>query len=450
MNRRMHRRTLIRSAAGAATAAALGSQFAKAAPAQITRSSSRAQDLEPAELVFYFGANPDEAKTRQKIIDAFQEKFPQIKIKPQVAEGNATQQLQTQFAGGSGPDIMMAWELDYAGLADRGIYADLGEFISKDAEFSKVVETDHNPDLLAMFNYKDQQLVLPEQYAGVMLYYNKAMFEEAGVEPPPADWTDTSWTYDKFTETAKALTKENGGRVQQFGFTDAWWPNLSAFVLATGNGANWFDKYVAPTKATVDDPNIVSAVQWYADLANSVHVAPNTEEAQTQAGADLFMGGRAAMALVGHWMYPAFSGVDGLDFDIGVLPVGPNGTTPKSDLGSTGLSISSKTKYPDQAWEFVKFSTGPEGQKLIAESGLFVPVLKSVASSDAFKNAHSKIQNVNVYTDAIANSVSLPISPKWNELSAVWVRETDKILQGKAKAADILPNLATEMNKILG
>lgn len=440
LSHRTDRRALLQMAGAAALA---GTAATRPQP-------SRAQDLEPAELRFYFGANPDEAKTRQKIIDAFQEKYPQIKIKPQVAEGDAVQQLQIMFAGNDGPDIMMAWELNYSGLAERNIYADLQPYIDADEEYKKVVEEDHEPSLLGMFNYKDQQLVLPEQFAGVVLYYNTKMFEEAGVEPPPADWTDTNWTYDKFLETATALTKSEGGRTSQFGFTDAWWPPLSAMVIGTCNGANWFDQYVLPNESTIAEPKMVEALQWYADLAYVHGVAPTAEQSQTQAGADLFMAGRAAMALVGHWMYPAFSGVDGLEFDIGVFPVGPQGTTPKSDLGSTGLSMSSATKYPDQAWEFIKFSTGPEGQALIAESGLFVPVLKSVAASDAFVNAHDKIKNVNVYTDAMANSVELPISPKWNEIMVTWEREVTKVLQGKASAEETLPPLQDEINKILG
>lgn len=444
------RRDILKLSAATGLGAALAGRSAGASPAAPRSLMTPAQDLEPAELRFYFGANPDEAKTRQKIIDAFQEKFPQITIKPQVAEDDPVQELQIQFAGGDGPDIMMGWELSYAGLAERNIFADLNEFIDNDPEYAEVVANDHVPELIGMFNYKDQQCVLPEQFAGVVLYYNKQLFEEAGIEPPPADWTDSSWTFDKFLETARALTKESNGRITQFGFADAWWPPLSAFVLATSNGGNWFDQYVAPTKSTITDPKIMSAVQWYADLANVHRVMPNAEESATQAGPDMFMGGRAAMALVGHWMYPAFSGVDGLDFEVGVLPVGPDGTTPKTDLGSTGLGISASTKYPQQAWEFVKFSTGPEGQKLIAESGLFVPVLKSVAASDSYLDAHPKIENAHVFTDAMEHSVELPISPKWNEIADVWSREMDTVLLGKDSVENVFPPLEEEINKILG
>jgi multiple sugar transport system substrate-binding protein len=418
-------------------------------PAETTAARTSAS-LAPAELVFFFGANPEEAKTRQRIIDAFTAKYPQITVKTDIAEGDPVQELQTQFAGGAGPDVMMAWELSYSGLAERGIFADLGEFILRDPDFSSTVVPDHVPGLLDMFKWKGKQYVLPEQYAGVVLYYNKKLFDEAGVAYPSADWKDASWTYDKFLETAKALTKTDAsGKVTQFGFVDAWWPPLSATVLAFGNGGAWFDQYVNPRQSTITDPKLTEGVQFYADLINVHKVAPSAEETQTQSGADMFMGGRAAMALVGHWFYPAFSQAEGLEFDIAVLPRGPQGTTPKTDLGSTGLSISASSKNRDQAWEFVKFATGPEGQRIIAESGLFVPVLRSVGRSNAFLGSHSKIKNVQVFTEAIENSVPLPITPAWNQIADIWARELDAVIRGQAKASDAHAKIDPQIDALL-
>jgi multiple sugar transport system substrate-binding protein len=413
------------------------------------------QEVPEAKLQFYFGANTVEAETRNKVIEAFNQKFPQITIEPLPAPAgqDAIQNLQVMIAGGSAPDITMSWELSYAGLADRQTFADLNEYIAADPDYPAIVQNDHEQQFLDMFGYGDKQFVLPEQFTDVVLYYNKKHFEEAGLTPPPADWTDATWTWDKFLETAQALTKKDGSRVSQFGFVDAWWPALSSMVIGTGNGGNWFDTYVNPTKATITDPNILAGLQWYADLINVHNVAPNAEQSQTQGGVDVFLAGRASMTLTGHWMYPAMAqlSADGaLDFDIGILPVGPSGTTAKTDLGGTGLSILASTEYGQQAWEFVKFSTSPEGQAVIASSGLFVPVLKTQSVQDAFAGAHGEVQNFGVFTSGLQNAVPLPISAKWGELSAAWARETDKVLQGQAQAADVYPALETELNGILG
>lgn len=447
MARAWTRRDLLKASGGLAAAVPLTTLAAPRVGA--ATSTPAAQNIEPAELTFFFGANAQEAKTRQKIIDAFNKKFPQITIKPQVAKTDPVQEIQTQFAGGKGPDIMMSWELTYSGLADRNIFADLNDFVKQDAEFQKVVQTDSIPELLDMFKYKDKQYVLPEQYTGVVLFYNKKLFQEAGVKPPPTEWTDKSWTWDAFLAAAKKLTKTSNGRITQFGFADAWWWPLSATVIGTGNGGQWFDRYVDPTKSTITDPKISAGVQWYADLSNAQKVAPTADQAVTQAGGDMFLGSRTAMCLVGHWFYPAFSSQQGLDFDVAPLPVGPSGTTPMTNMGGTGLSISSKTKYQKQAWEFVKFSCGPEGQKVIAESGLFVPVLKSVGQSPAFLNSHKAIQNAHVFTDALQHSIQLPISPAWNGISAIWAREEDKVNRGKEKAADAAKTLEPQIDALL-
>jgi len=407
-------------------------------------------ELEPAELIFFLGGNPQEIATRQKIMDAFTAIHPQVTFTIEEAGPDPVQKLLTDFAGGASPDVIMGWELTYPGLGDRGVFADLNPYIQADADYSAKVIPDIVPDLLAMFNWKGQQLVLPEQYAGVVLYYNKDLFDEAGIPYPPADWKDTSWNYDKFLEVAKALTKTDAsGQTSQFGFVDAWWPPLSATVWAFSNGGNWFDRAFQPTKSTIADPKLSAGVQFYADLANVHHVMPTVEQATTQAGPDMFMAGRAAMALTGHWFYPAFSSTDGLNFDVAVFPVGPDGTTAKSDLGSTGLGIGSQTRYPKQAWEFVKFAVSPAEQSLIAESGLFVPVLQSVGQSDAFLKSHEKLKNTQVFIDAMSNSIPLPITPIWNEFADIWGREMDAVFRGQETAAAAHATLEPQVNELL-
>ena len=132
-----------------------------------------------------------------------------------------------------------------------------------------------------------------------------------------------------------------------------------------------------------------------------------------------------------------------------MLPVGPQGTTPKTDLGSTGLSISASTEHADQAWEFVKFSTSPEGQEIIAQSGLFVPVLKSVGQSEAYLSAHPAIQNATVFTDALAHSIPLPITTAWGEIAAIWDRDLGAVWRGEATAADVCAALEPQINDLL-
>jgi multiple sugar transport system substrate-binding protein len=135
--------------------------------------------------------------------------------------------------------------------------------------------------------------------------------------------------------------------------------------------------------------------------------------------------------------------------DIGVFPIGPGGTTSKTDLGGTGMSIVAQTKHLDEAWKFLSFECGPEGQKVIAKSGLFAPTLKSVATSTDFLGAHSAIKNAEVFNTAMENAVSFPIGPAWDAMADRLGRNLDALWNGQTNAADALAKAETEMQQAL-
>jgi multiple sugar transport system substrate-binding protein len=353
-------------------------------------------------------------------------------------------------AGGDPPDIAMAWELQYPILADKGVYKDLSQIIQGDAEYQNNVLPDFYESHIQMYTWKGKLYVLPEQNASVVLYYNKKLFDEAGLSHPPSDWSDTSWTWEVFLDACRKLTKKDGDTFTQYGYTEAWWPPLSAVIFAYSNDGNWFDRYNDPTKVTMTDPKVVEAFQFYSDLWNKEQVATNPEQWKVQAGYQMFAAGKAAMTLVGHWFYPEFSKPEhNLSMDIGVFPIGSGGTTSKTDLGGTGMSMVNMTKHSDEAWKFLKFECGPEGQKIIAESGLFAPTLKSVANSDAFLASHKAIQNAAVFNTAMDNAVSFPIGPAWDAMADRLGRNLDALWNGQSSAADALAAAEKEMQQAL-
>src|SRR6202041_3291720 len=97
-----------------------------------------------------------------------------------------------------------------------------------------------------------------------------------------------------------------------------------------------------------------------------------------------------------------------LDFDIAVLPTGPKGLSAQSNIGTTGLAIASSSPRKKQAGEFVKFATGPVGQAVIPEPGLFVPALRSAVRSPNFAKAHTRIGNMAVLTGGAAQPRGRP------------------------------------------
>lgn len=400
-------------------------------------------------LTFFFAANPEEADARMRIIEAFTRLHPDIRVRTVRSGHDPMQQMSTFCAGGKCPDVLMAWELSYAGLADRGVLCDLDTMLANDRTFAAELKTNSVPALYETFTFNGGQYAFPEQWSGNFLFYNRRLFGEAGVPAPPPRW-DRPWRFAEFADTAGALTKrDRSGKVTHWGFVDTWVPAYSAGLFAMNNGAPWSTPRMNPTHLNFDDDAFTDGVQFYADLANTHKVAPRPSDLQSMSTMDLFSAGKAAMALGGHWRYQTFAQAEGLDFDVTILPTGPKGHQARSDIGTTGLAIAASSPRKEQAWTFVKFATGPVGQALIAESGLFVPVLRSALAAPGFAQVHSRVGNLDVLTAGADNSEGLPVTPVWEKINALMDREFGPVLRGIQPATTLAGSLSRQVDEVL-
>lgn len=400
-------------------------------------------------LTFFFAANPEEADARQRVVDAFQRIHPDIKVRTLLSGGNPLQHMAIYCAGGKCPDVLMAWELTYAGLADRGVLLDLNTMLAQDTTFAAQLKSESIPSLYRTFTFDGGQYALPEQWSGNFLFYNKKLFADAGVRPPPERWEEP-WSFGEFLDTAEALTKrDRSGRVNQWGYVDTWVASYSAGLFGVNNGVPWSAPRMNPTHLNFDNEAFLEGVQFYTDLAHKYKVAPTSSDTQSMSSMDLFTTGRAAMALGGHWRYQTADRARGLDFDLTVLPTGPKCRAARSNIGTTGLAIAASSPRKQQAWEFLKFAAGPVGQAVIGESRLFVPVLRSAIESSGFAEAHSRIANLGVLTGGPAHSEGMPITPEWPKIVALMDRNFGPVLRGVHPATSLASGLSHAVDEVL-
>jgi multiple sugar transport system substrate-binding protein len=400
-------------------------------------------------LTFFFAANPEEADARQRVVDAFQRRHPDIKVRTLLSGGNPLQHMSIYCAGGKCPDVLMAWDLTYAGLAARGVLLDLNTMLAQDKVFAADVKADGIRSLYDTFTFDGGQYALPEQWSGNFLYYNKKLFAEAGVRSPPGRW-DQPWSFGEFLDAAKALTeRDRSGRVSQWGYVDSWVAFYAAGLFGMNNGVPWCTPRMNPTHLNFDNEAFLEGIQFYADLAHKHRVAPTSSDTQSMSTMDLFTSGRAAMALGGHWRYQTVDLAKDLDFDVTVLPTGPKGRAARSNIGTTGLAIAASSPRKQQAWEFVKFATGPVGQAVTAESGLFVPVLRSAIASAGFAEAHTRIGNLAVLTGGPTHSEGMPVTPQWPKIASLIDRNIGPVLRGTRPATSLASGLSHAVDEVL-
>src|SRR6202035_2527108 len=123
------RRTLLRGA-GALGAASLAL-------------ASTACSSDDDALTFFFAANPEEADARLRVVDAFQRRHPDIKVRTLLSGPDAAQNVSIYGSGGKCPDFLMAWEFTYAGLPDRGVLPELNTMLAYDKTFAYQLRADN-------------------------------------------------------------------------------------------------------------------------------------------------------------------------------------------------------------------------------------------------------------------------------------------------------------------
>lgn len=399
-------------------------------------------------LTFFFQANPAEADGRQRVIDEFTREHPDIPVRTLLSGPDPMQQMLTFCAGGKCPDVLMAWEQTYAGLADRGVLLDLNTMLDRDPAFAADLRSSGTTALYDTFAFEGGQYALPEQWSGNFLFCNRRMFDRAGLRLP-GRWEE-AWSFTEFLDICRALTARDRSReVRRWGFVDTWVPHYSAGLFAVNNGAEWASPRTVPERCDFAGDAFIEGVQFYADLANRYHVAPSPADQQSISAMDLFTQGRAALAMGGHWRYRTFSEADDLDFDVTALPAGAAGGGSRSNIGTTGLAISADSRRKEQAWEFLKFAAGPVGQAVIAETGLFVPVRNPAVRSSGFAAAHSDIHNLDILVDGPARSAPLPVTVQWPRIDALMDRYIGRVLRGAAPASSLADRLAPEADEVL-
>ncbi|GLQ56198.1 ABC transporter substrate-binding protein [Devosia nitrariae] len=330
-----------------------------------------AQDCaEQVDLTFTFWGSASEKNDMETAIRTFNESHPCITVTGQhIPNTGYVEKITSMLASNTAPDVAYLSENQAFAWAAEGRLLDLSPYLGD------------TPEDIYLKNsiYRVGDTLMGTGLAtGVMLiYYNKDVFDAAGVEYPPAKAED-AWTWDEFVENARLLTKDRSGNtaadpefdpnnIDVFGVAmPAWWAGWYPFVVS--NGGDFANE--EGTELTLNSPEAVEALQAYQDLIYTHHVTPTPTQTGTLPAADILMQSRkVAMSMDGMWRVTDFNDTR-MNWGIGVLPVFD---TPYTPLISTPKVIFAQTEHPDEAFEFYQYVSNPEEVGLF-KSGLWAPL----------------------------------------------------------------------------
>lgn len=384
----------------------------------------------------------DALKIWNTLIADFNKEYPQIKVSFEPVPDNYGTKLLTQIAANDAPDVFQVGDGDVRMFVERGGALDLTDYIAGKGNLPKLDTSAYYPTLLDTGKVDGKQYFFTKDYSPLAIYYNKDLFDKAGVAYP----TD-GWTWEQFRDTAKKLTSGEGTSAQYgVALPGNWVRAIEPFIFA--NGGDLMSEDGKTIQGVMNSEATIGAIQFYTDLYNVDKVSPNPQEVSTTfQGVDLFQTGKAAMTLTGIW--PENGYASDPNFHFGVVGL-PQNKVRANAICWSGLGLYKGSKNPDQAWTFLQYLAGAEGQKQFAANGL--PAIPAVADELGI----SKDANKNAFLNEVQYLKPLPDmrSRYWNDTAAKYMGQAiDTLLAkgGDVKAAldDAASKAQADLDKMI-
>ena len=440
MSRRQFIRLVGATAAGAVLAAcappATPAPGPTSAPGAVTEPTKAAPAA--AAVTIRFG--------RHDVVDgdaanakSFQEKYPNITVQQEQLADFATK-VPALVAAGTLPDVLRSWEAMAFDLMRAKQLIDEKSYVDAQADFNAAdfFENWYNYPVL-----NGQRIGVPDVIAPHVTFLNVDLFEKRGVELPKPD----SFTWDDFVAAAKKISDVNN-KVWGTSAIPVGWTYYSLKQLWQNGG-----DYFSPDYKTciIDQPAAIEAIQFWADQMQAGDVMPTPSQMSGIGGADaeskLFDAGQQGMQRIGTWVIQTAVGDK---FKFNMVPE-PSRKRRDTILHGGINAISVKSTHKDEAWLWVNHRCSTQGIYNYAFYGKFAGARRSSNQIKPLPWVAETAFEVNwdVVPQAGEYGHVLPGPANEQEALKPITDALEKIYNGSAKAADILPGIVKQVNQAL-
>lgn len=375
-----------------------------------TAENSEESSGEKTVINFYYW-DEGQKEGMDDLIALFEESQDEVVVESTIVPwGEYWTKLQTALPTGTGPDVFWM-NMDAPTYINAGLLLDL-----TDALESAGVDMSKYPEAVTEMYESDGKIYgVPKDYDGMALYYNKAIFDEMGVEYPQA-----GWTWDDLLEKAQALTNDS-----HYGFVARSDGNSGYQNFVYQNGGSLTDENDMPQ---VNTKEVAEALQFEHDLMYKYKVSPTGAELLEFAADDMFVAGQAAMITSGSWSIQTYVDALGADCQVAELPVQ---VTQGATTHGLAYCVAANSSNKEAALKFVEFAASKEAQEATAKAA--IPAYEGAA--DIWKELYPD-QDVQILLDSVeyaspnpyyANNNSEVAQIFTDTISAIWTDENADI-----------------------
>jgi raffinose/stachyose/melibiose transport system substrate-binding protein len=314
----------------------------------------------------FFHHKREGMETIDKLIKKFEKENPNIDVE-QASPPEPSTVLRTRVSKGDVPDIIgVGGDVTYKDLADAGVLTD----VSNDKNLEKVQPS--YVQMLKDVSGLDKVYAIPFATNAVGVIYNKAIFNELGLEIPK--------TWDEFIAVSKKI--QEAGKVPFYHtYKDAWTTLPSFNVLAANTQGDDFYNQLNKGKILAGE-RYKEAAEKMVELSKYGH--KNQQGAGYNDGNTAFANGKSAMYLQGIWAIPEIKKANP-DIELGVFPF-PATNNPDEIKVVSGVDLlfglSASSKHPEEAKKFIEFMLKEENAKQYIQEQNAFSALKGITQDD--------------------------------------------------------------------
>lgn len=375
------------------------------------------------QLTFLISGDPTDDAAYRALADAFTAANPDVRIDllniP--SSGDFRRRLAADFAANTPPDLFLINYRRYGPFVAGGAIEPAGPYLARS---ERIHAEEFYPQALDAFTWQDTLMCLPQNVSSPVVYYNKQLFDAAGLAYPADDWT-----LDDFVAAARSLTADldGDGVVDQYGLGIE--PSIvRAAPFIWMNGGDVVDDPERPARLALDSPAAREALAWFVGLQSEHHVVPDAVAEAAESSLSRFLRGALGMFVDSRRATPEFRQIDTFDWDVAPLPAGNQRA---SILHSDAYCMAAAGAHKDAAWRFVEFANTRTGQELLARTGRTVPSRIDLAGDPAFLDPEEKPANSQVFVAAISAVRGLPKLATWLDVEGAIDAELEQAFYGQ-------------------
>lgn len=372
------------------------------------------------------------------VIKAFEDANPNVTIEPiDIPSADYGTKLSVMLNGGSDVDVFWVKDADTIyPIANRGQMADMSSYITRDG-LDLGIYNGQAED----FNINGKQIGMPFRTDYYVLFYNKDIFDAAGVEYPSNDMT---WT--QFEELAKKVTMGEGVDKKYGAYFHTWQACIQNWAVQDGQHT------IMDTDYSFFKPYYEMALRMQNDDKTCMDYG--TVKTANLHYSGVFSDGSVALMPMGTWFAATMidkinKGESSVNWGIATLPHPDNVEAGYTVGATTPICINEASPNKDLAWEFVKFVCGPEGAAAVAAQGgvpalLDNDTLKALTSVDGYpEGALEALQVKNIVRDR-------PVADKVSEVNQMLGEQHSLIMLGESDLDAVLADMGAQSKSIQG